>query len=305
MYSLSCQSISNKTLKNQNFKKSDYFIKVDDWIFFSNLTDENKIYKIKTDLSQKVKVSDEVVTFNSPFIISNDWIYYSSPSDNRKKQTLDNNTINKIQIDGTNKSTIVDTPGLVVFQDIIAFYQNWIYYLERGKNYILFRIRPDGSEKEKLRDGVYFVNMNQEWIVYQDLNDNNSIYKMRLDGSEETKLNNEESNYLVLDREWVYYISKSHDVLQRVNLQSKETELVISQKDLYPDYVDNGWIYYSDGLHKMDQYRFNLEEKKIEQISGPMNDSSIIDNNLYYFTYEDPERLFQLNLDTLDKIKID
>lgn len=162
---LQCRNVINKEAVVQEFIKAEHFIKIDDWIYFSNLIDNNKIYKIKTDLSQKVKVSDEVISFDSPFIIHNDWIFYSSPSDNKKKQTLYNNTINKIQLDGSNKLTLVDSPGMVVFQDIVAFYQDWIYYLERGKVYSLFRIKPDGSIKEKIKDDVYLVTMNREWIV--------------------------------------------------------------------------------------------------------------------------------------------
>lgn len=218
--SLSCQKLINKKAKVQQLIKSDYFVKVGDWIYFSNLADENKLYKIKTDLSQKEKVSDEKIAFDSPIIIHKDWVYFASPSDNEKKQTLNNNTINKIQLDGSNKTTIVETPGLVVFQDIIALYQDWIYYLERGEEYILFRIRPDGSKKEKIKSDVYLVTINQEWIVYQNLNDDQSIYKMRFDGTEETKVNNEESQYLVLDEDWIYYISKSENILRRVNLQT-------------------------------------------------------------------------------------
>ena len=75
---------------------------------------------------------------------------------------------------------------------------------------------------------------------------------MRLDGTEETKINNEESRNLVLDEDWVYYISNSDDVLRRINLQNKEIELVFSQNDIYPYYINNGWIYYSDGLHYAD-----------------------------------------------------
>lgn len=302
--SLSCQKLFIKKVKVQELVKSAYFVKSGDWIYFSNLADNNKIYKIKADLSQQTKVSDEVISFDSPFIILNGWIYFTSPSVYEKTQAMDNNSISKIQLDGSNKLTLVNTAGLVVFQDILAYYQDWIYYLERGEEYVLFRIRPDGSKKEKIKEGVYWVTINQKWIVYQNLNDNQLIYKMRLNGTEDTKVNNEASQNLVLDEDWIYYISKSDGVLRKLNLQNNKTESVLSQHDIYPEYANKGWLYYSDGMHRMDQYRFNFEEKKIEQISGPMNNSTIIDDCLYYFTNEHPGRLFRLHLDTFERIVI-
>lgn len=48
-----------------------------DWIYYSNASDENKLYKIKTDGTNKTKISDETALFIQ---VAGDWVYYANNS---------------------------------------------------------------------------------------------------------------------------------------------------------------------------------------------------------------------------------
>jgi len=48
---------------------------VDDWIYYVNVSDNNKPYKIKTDGTSKTKISDEFV---SNIFVLDDKLYYDT-----------------------------------------------------------------------------------------------------------------------------------------------------------------------------------------------------------------------------------
>lgn len=83
---------------SNNFTVTDdtaEFINVSgDWIYYSNVSDENKLYKIKTDGTGKIKINDDDAMFIN---VMDDWIYYGiSTSDD---------TI-KVKTDGTERQIV-------------------------------------------------------------------------------------------------------------------------------------------------------------------------------------------------------
>jgi len=68
---------------------------VGDWIYYSNGDDDYKLYKIKTDGTGNIKLSDN----NSLSIkVAGDWIYYTNSDDNKKMY--------KTKTDGTGRAGI-------------------------------------------------------------------------------------------------------------------------------------------------------------------------------------------------------
>ncbi len=68
---------------------------VDDWIFYRNDSDEGKLYKIRTDGTERARLNQD----RSGNINSVDgWIFYRNDSDNGK--------LYKIRMDGTERQLV-------------------------------------------------------------------------------------------------------------------------------------------------------------------------------------------------------
>ncbi len=66
---------------------------VGDWIYYSNIDDNWKIYKIRTDGSGREQVNNDRSWFLSVF---GDWIYYEDAADD----------IYKVRIDGSDRQFV-------------------------------------------------------------------------------------------------------------------------------------------------------------------------------------------------------
>lgn len=122
-----------------------------EWIYYINKTDMFRIYKIRTDGTERTKLGDE--TNSSLYLnVSGDWIFYSNSSPNGGK------AIYKMKTDGSQKGKINDEPS-----ECIDVYDKWIYYKNATDKYI-YRIQKDGTNKQKLvTDQVYsFSLINQD-----------------------------------------------------------------------------------------------------------------------------------------------
>ncbi|EYE87355.1 hypothetical protein Q428_13755 [Fervidicella metallireducens AeB] len=115
----------------------------DGWIYYINNLDY-KLYKIKTDGKDRIKLTDEELIISGPdydmgrFTVIEDSIYY-----------LYNNMIYKIKTDGTNKNLIVD--GAKDF----TTNNKYIYYIDEFDNGSLYRVNLEGRERNKLINGSF------------------------------------------------------------------------------------------------------------------------------------------------------
>ena len=112
---------SNKTIIND--VDSCFMINVDnDWIYYRNNEDNGRLYKIKTDGSERTRLNqDETSCIN----VVGEWIYFRNNSDK--------SSLYKIRTDGSEKTKLndVDTTSICVVDDKI-----YCYNLETGKGEI-------------------------------------------------------------------------------------------------------------------------------------------------------------------------
>lgn len=139
------------------------------FIYYVNAED-GKIYKLKIDNKEKVKLSDDIIETGG-IVIDKEFIYYN------------NKGITKIKKDGSAKTSILQDNSNVF--TIIDVDQQWMYYLN---DVGLFRIKKDGTLKEQLYSGsASWGNVKGEYIFFSDINDG-CIYKLSKDGKSKTKV---------------------------------------------------------------------------------------------------------------------
>jgi hypothetical protein len=135
-----------------------------DWIYYANLNDGQKLYKIKTDNTGRAKVSDDIVMNIN---VVGDWIYYSGNGG-------DGWSIYKIRTDGTGRTNLNVNGGLVNVIGDLIFYK---------ADDALYRMKTDGTGNVKLVDNFTNYSIVGDWIYYT-ANMIGETYRMRTDGSD-------------------------------------------------------------------------------------------------------------------------
>lgn len=274
-----------------NIINDGYFAGQGEWIYYSNPLDNNKLYEVRIDGTNKTKMDDETSYYIN---VCGDWVYYSSESG-----------LYKIKTDGTGKFKLSNDSALYV--NVI---EDWIYYAgsrfdENGKG--IYKIRTNGTEKTKLcGDGAEYVNVVGDWIYYTNTdtaqNEYFNLYKIRTDGTQKTKLSNDFCRNLNVVGDWIYYSNLNSDDKGLYKIRTDGTQKAkISDKDCKNINVAGDWIYYvstADGL----LYRMKQEGTENMQLTKekPLW-INIVKDWIYYF---DKVKLYKIKTDGTCKIKI-
>lgn len=161
---------------------------VGDWVYYTNDADNNEIYKMKLDGSNKMKVRDEAV---SQILVDNGYIYYSTTSG-----------IYRINTDNSNPVCIVNSSNNMISFNVT---NDWIYYTQGGSN--LYKVKSDGSGNTKIVDAstlklsypgirtIFSPTIIGDWVYYkcalQGASDDYFTYlcKTKTDGSQNNLVN--------------------------------------------------------------------------------------------------------------------
>lgn len=246
---------------------------VDDWIYYRNLRDESKLYRIKIDGTNKTMLSDQEVY---GILGIGDWIYYKV----RENDSYDiNYYIYKMKLDGSENTKIENMQS--IFERYPLIKDNWIYYTNIDDNKNLYKIKTDGSGQMKLSDDwgtklqvsdgwLYYIDGNShlktvklngsnnsklldekvsfyvvkgEWIYYSNEKDKGKLYKIKVDGLNKEKLNNDESWIVGIANEWVYYeepygFGGYFLKLARTNVNTGVTENILPKRQVKYYYIN-------------------------------------------------------------------
>ncbi|WHY91656.1 DUF5050 domain-containing protein [Neobacillus cucumis] len=160
------------------------------WVYYRNGRDNGKIYKIKTDGTERTKLTDDSST---NVTVAGNWIYYANQSDGAK--------LYKLNIDGTGRIKLNDDQTSAI--NLIG---NWIYYQNVSDSQKPYRVKIDGTERAKLNEtSAYYFQIDGYWMYFRNPADENRIYKMTLDGSNLIKLSDVPSSTFNVSNGWIYY----------------------------------------------------------------------------------------------------
>ncbi|MPN37187.1 hypothetical protein SDC9_184703 [bioreactor metagenome] len=102
-----------------NDEESGYMNVAGDWIYFTNESDGGKIYKIRTDGTERTILGGDKCSYIN---VADGWIFYANQSDGGK--------LYKIGIDGTGCTKLSDDENCrnIIFADGRVYYGNWVYF---------------------------------------------------------------------------------------------------------------------------------------------------------------------------------
>ncbi|WP_165452342.1 DUF5050 domain-containing protein [Paenibacillus thalictri] len=202
----------------------------------------------------------------------------------------------------------------------------WIYFNPNssyfGNNY-LYKMKKDGSEKQKLTDdNAASINVKGEWIYYtvidKSKNEHQGIFKVRTDGTGRTRISDAPAYKITVDGDWIYYVDQKltgqgqysvgfyktlgikkirTDGTEETNLFQGKTEEPLRNAVSDSIHVQQDWIYFvqpgdSEQPDKLSKIR--KDGMQLTPMSeGHFNSFLIVDDWIYY---GNDNQLFKMSL---------
>lgn len=203
-----------------------------EWVYFSNISQGNKLYKMRLDGTGKQLLSNDDALYIN---VVGDWIYYINRSDVFKMY--------KIRLDGTGR-TRIDNDHSATVMSVVG---DWIYYVTQSEQYKLFRVRTDGTGKMQLGTDFLIEEMyaTEDWVFYTLQNQGLQIVKIKPDGSQRTSVTQYGARQLNVEGDWLYFVNQTMPGVWRMKWDGS-TPTSFATEYASPTYlnVKDNMIYY-------------------------------------------------------------
>lgn len=236
------------------------------WIYFTDKSGYNSLYKMRKDGTDFKKLYDGCV---KEINIIGDWIYFS----NTKR-------LCKIKTDGSGYTEISN--DTIWDFTIIG---DWVYFnIYEG----IFKMKTDGSEKVKLcGDNISCFNIEGDWIYYANITDKNGLYKIKTDGSNRVKLIGDTCGVINLSGDWIYYKNVSdNNKIYKIKTDGTSREKVLGYAVNMFNVVGDSIIYENWGnIGRL--FKVDIDGKNEVQLTNShYNCINIVDNYIFCYDYE-------------------
>jgi len=226
----------------------------DGWVYYSNPGDLNRLYKIKTDGAGRQKLSDDTNCYD---ISADDYYVFYSP-----RSGSSNLGLHRINLNGYGKERLIHDYGGI---DGYIAADDFIYYQRNG----LFRMRTDGSDKQKQRRNKGFIDFSiaGNWIYCKDRTDDHKIYRIKTDGTGIQKLNDDKCFNITVTSSRIYYTNYNDGKkLYRINIDGTCREKINDDECDYAIVTDD-WIYYRNDSDSYKLYKIRADGSGRRKIS--------------------------------------
>lgn len=260
---------------NSNILNGGHAVLYKDWIYFMNFSEENSLFRMKTDGTEESMVSED---FAYLLNASGDWLYYASGKENGQ--------IFKIRPDGSEKTLVIDrvSMNMIVSEEHIYFID---FSNESGPDrFKIFRVRTDGTERQKIVDHtVSYFSISDEWIYYLK-EDEQKIYRVKKDGSEDAKVSDAPVfSFTILDSSIYYTPHPNESGLYKMNMDGTGN-MELTDEPIRTFTVNEEWIYYDNIIREAPK----SDEDKTD---------SVVDFELKKMRLDGTEAAVLLNQETL------
>ena len=246
-----------------------------DWIYYSNVSDGYKLYRIKTDGTGKQKLND----YKSIYInVVGDWIYYRNSS---------YGGIYRMKTDGSDIRELSSgwPCGIYVVGD-------WIYFSNNAYHGALGRMKTDGSEYQSLSSDVWIFNVVGDWVYYVN-GSTSRLFRVKTDGSGNQKLCDDYISGISVVGGWIYYNSGS--ILYRMKTDGSGRQEV-SNNVSYINVVDD-WVYCMslDDSYKL--YRIKTDGSGRQKLSDDYAATIVVVGDWIYYPMDSELELYRIRTD--------
>ncbi len=266
-----------------------------DTLFYADYADDDALYRINKDGSDKVKISDDSVSFIN---VIGEWVYYIASNDNH--------TIYKIKISGQDKTKLTeDSAGYLYVHDDSIFYTNL------NEDNGLYGINTDGGDITPFGESASVMFLDDDGIIFSSADESNLAKINGQTGEVSYLIENEWFFNPQLDDGCIYFIGEGDGnplSIKKINMTSGERAVVFAFESKINAYVivKNYLIAHvrEPGGHEF-FIRINLDNSKEEgRIDNCPGEGLCADDegNTYFVS---TQGLYRLNWDALSYERID
>ena len=126
-----------------------------DYVYYRNVDDKHRLYRMKNDGSGRQKLSDDTMG-TTGLVVKDGWIYYLNETDGSK--------IYKIKVDGSGRTKVGN--DYASFIDVAG---DWVYYANATDDWKLYKVKTDGTGRTKLNEfKSYYVRSNGDYVYFAE-----------------------------------------------------------------------------------------------------------------------------------------
>jgi hypothetical protein len=250
-----------------------------EWVYYSN--SDMGLYKMKTDGSQKTKLSDEE---GGAINVYDNWVYCLASTDR------DTSAIYRIKTDGSEPHNMTDDS--IASMSVVG---DWIYFSDIEGN--IKKLSHDGKNTIKLASD------SNGWIYYAGFNEDGSIctYKINTDGENKTKISDSWMDYLSINNGWMYYLTD--DKIYRMKLDGTDA-MKVCDDGVYEFNVSGDWIYYSNDSDEGKIYKIKTDGSTKTKVSDDISMRICLVDDWIYYDIDDSNDVWE-SIIKLCRIKTD
>ena len=167
---------------------------------------------------------------------------------------------------------------------------NWIYYINSGDGYKMYRVKTDGSMKTRLsEDRIQGYTVSGDWIFYSNWDDVSSIYKMKTDGSLRTKICSESAVFdLIAADGWIYFMNINDNFkIYKVKPDGAEKTKICDDKPGIKFRISGDWIYYSNSQDGYKMYKIRKDGSMRTKVNEDWSFDFEVSGDWVYYTVND------------------
>ncbi|QHE53684.1 DUF5050 domain-containing protein [Pontibacillus sp. HMF3514] len=198
---------------------------------------------------------------------------------------------------GNKLSNIINSGNFAKSGDWVYFGDAGIWKVSENERYV----NRVASDQE---NNVAFLNVIGDWIYYSNAQDNLSIYKIKKDGSGRQKLVNAPAMYLHVVDDWMYYTNPEKEAIYKAKTDGSQLVKITETSSPFTSAVHQGWVYYVDSKSG-GFYRIKTDGiQKMKLTSDMVTYYAVYEGEMYYVNEFDQNHLYKMNLDGSQQEKV-
>ncbi len=270
-----------------NLYNAGLFCEKDGIIYFSNPSDNHKLYSMNSDGSDLTKLCDDTVSYINA---DEHYIYYvrNNTSNDSAFSFLNwnNNSLCRIKRSGGEILALDDAPSL--YASLVGNYIYYIHYDETEAS-TLYRVKIDGSDKKQIsKFPILPCSTNGAYIYYSGVNENHNIYRMDTNSNSSASILDANTHNPIVTGNIAYYLDCDNDyALTKADLSTGETTVLVDERiDCFN--VTNSYIYYQrNDANSPALCRISTSGgESTEIIAGNYTDINVTSNYVYFYPYD-------------------
>lgn len=203
-----------------------------------------------------------------------------------------------------------NSTGNIANYGSVAQQGDWIFYSYRDDG--LFKIKNDGSAKQKLLDGnVNELNVLGEWVYFvlsepvDEKYKRMGIYRIKTDGTQQQKISDDAGICVNIVDGWIYYINEDDlSSFYKMRLDGSLRQKVHPHAMKFLTVVD-GWAYFENGSEHYDLYKMKVDGNELHKLSeGNADYINVVDGWIYYASNEPDFGLYKITINGTGKQKM-